>query len=151
MSLIYVNASTINGVESTLKGGGGFIPGPAFTSGLTPWAAEKHNCRTFEIVPTTTALCIAQSQIASPVLKCNQNPVAIRRLPLETRWRDKTLDIPDEDVSSSPDLRPFNPTIITCDKYHGAARLLIVRKSRAHIAALIDYTKGKVVSRCNDN
>jgi len=83
-------------------------------------------------------------------------PLVIRRLPLETRWRDRKLGVPGELVGWNPSLRPFDPTIPLCDRRHGAGSALVVRKDGkplcgTHIAAFIDYARSKVVSHCHDN
>ena len=83
-------------------------------------------------------------------------PLLMRRLPLETRWRDRKLGTPGELIGWNPSLRPFDPTIPLCDDRHGVGSAIVVRKDgkplcRMHLSAFVDYTMSKVVSHCHDN
>ncbi|KAF3048641.1 hypothetical protein E8E11_007517 [Didymella keratinophila] len=66
------------------------IVGPTVTGAFIPCAAEETlGCCTFEILPAAAAQCSAQSELASPIMTRIGIPFVIRRLPLETRWRDR--------------------------------------------------------------
>lgn len=130
----------------------GRIAGHTLTSELIPCAAEeKRGCRTLEIVPFAAALCIAQSEIASPIMTRIANPLVICRLPLETRWHDRKLGMPGEEDGRNSSLRPFDPIIPLCDRRHGIGSALVVRKDATHIVAFFDCARSKVVSHCHDN
>lgn len=133
------------------------IDGPTVTGAFIPCAAEeKLGCRSFEVVPVCAAQCDAQNEVASPIMTRIGIPLVFRRLPLETRWRDRKLGVPDEIIGWNPSLRPFDPTIPLCDRRHGVGSAIVVRKDgkplcMTHVAAFIDYARNKVVSYCHDN
>ncbi|KAF9700934.1 hypothetical protein EKO04_001029 [Ascochyta lentis] len=135
----------------------GKIDGSTVTGAFIPCAAEeKLGCRVFEILPVSAAQCDAQSEVASPIMTRIGIPLVFRRLPLETRWRDRKLGLPRELIGWNPTLRPFDPTIPLCDRRHGVGSAVVVRKDgkplcQTHVAAFVDYARNKVASYCHDN
>ncbi|KAF1925797.1 uncharacterized protein M421DRAFT_94425 [Didymella exigua CBS 183.55] len=66
------------------------IDGPKVTGMFIPCAAEEEfDCRTFEAVSVAAAQLSAQSEIASPIMTRIGISLIIRRLPFETRRRDR--------------------------------------------------------------
>ncbi|KZM20196.1 uncharacterized protein EKO05_0001138 [Ascochyta rabiei] len=118
-------------------------------------AEEKLGCRFLGILPTSAAQFDAKSEVATPIMTRIGIPLVFRRLPPETRGRDRKLGLPRKLIGWNPTLRPFDPTIPLCDWRHGVGKALVVRKDgkplcQTYVAAFVDYVH-KTVSYCHDN
>ena len=133
------------------------IEGPTTTGAFIPCASEERfGCGALENTPISAAQCNFQSEVASPIMTRIGIPLAFRRLPLETRWRDRKLGVPGKLIGWNSSLRFFDPTIPLCDRRHGVGSALAVRKGgkplcETHVAAFVDYARENMVSYCLDN
>lgn len=69
-------------------------------------------------------------------------PLVMRRLPLETRQRDRKLGMPGESIGWNPSLRPFDPTTPVCNHCHSVGSAIVAGKDgkplcRTYLSAFV--------------